>query len=635
MQALAILAFAIISFWFYLPADPDVNGESKSNLGFIGIGIFWFLGIWALGALLAQKIFTFTAIWLNFGLGSALVAYCYLIAGPIFGISEKARGLILITLTILFTVAKFGVNAGRWQRRDRFDTVSKIILTSMLGLLCLLSFELHSFWDPLWYNLAATRAWFERGEIKLSSSNIIFFQASAWDYLYLPIQQLFGQRGGAGLIPAQIAAQITHSFLGCFGSLLVLRSIALKRHALLSPSLATLIACVSVALPITAFAAVTAKNDWGAIFWALVAMRIFQEGSRSLLPMFVGAWFLGLAFTAKFTHGFLIIPFLAVFILGQISYWPRIAILCLGFSLGAAPILLRNFLATGNPFFPSFDGIFSEPLLGPAWINAHRAQELQWTGFAKVATRFQELFMESPVIILLPFITFYSLRIRRACTLSWYFSLWFTLLLTLFFAGESFSIRLLGPFLCLSTLLIIVDSFALLDRRLPTQIFGVPSQKFYVMFVCALLLLQLTRMPFSPSLTRSLDSWIRPAEKIRTFVGGSSMAWIRLQVPSTVKIASIQEPRLYYLAGRSVVRIWDDAQLDHDLAGVEDGSELVRRLKAHGFQYLLESDERIDKIYDEKTVHALAKLIAENPAAIVYEAGHSRVVNLDYFSNAK
>ncbi|MGZ3650882.1 MAG: hypothetical protein ACXWSC_06885 [Bdellovibrionota bacterium] len=455
------------------------------------------------------------------------------------------------------------------------------------------------FWDSLWYHLTAARFWFEAARVHLPPHFPIAFKGGLWDYHFLWGQVLLGSPNGGGLIPAQLFGQWASVSCAIF-SLLVLW----EEGDLFGLSAgAALLGIAGTEL----FMEVSfAKNDWAVVFWSLAAFVYLRRGN-----FLEGAAVAGLAFTAKFTSGFFLLPLLIFETWRQ----PRRASwAALAFSLAASPILLRNAYITGDPFFPALYSIFPTKIIGPSWRSISYYESGSFT-FSALAEKFGFLLRDSPAvpaIFLLPFA-----RVSRAARAGAAFAL-ISLALFWVLSGEKAEWRLAGAALVLLGAYG-AEAALTIGKRLPSR--AMPA---------VLLLLAgyvLWRFPLdwrAPS--RLLGD---PAERIREHVAGNAMAWVRMNAAPGSGVVTLNEQRIYYLFPFSPRRAFDDPELDSALSTATDASAAVAVLKKAGIRYVVLSAEFLDRYFDRRICDLFFALSEAQAGAVPFRTEFSRVLDLD------
>lgn len=257
--------------------------------------------------------------------------------------------------------------------------------------------------DPLLYHLLGPRLWAEHGGFYMDVDLPNALLASTWECLYV-WPEVFFLRGTPlyGLVEAQIFSQWIHLFFAWGGSaLLVMR---LFRGSVREAWL-PLIGLAALFVSGLQWTAPLAKNDAGIAFWSLGAIVFFTESLRES-----GRWkaalsgvFAGLALAGKITALFTLAPVLGLLLLalgrGRGPAWiaKSAALWALGFALGAFPAYARNYLLSGNPFFPLFPKVFPSHWISRSW-EAHFAQvhpSSPLHSLGRLFTRLPDLFRET------------------------------------------------------------------------------------------------------------------------------------------------------------------------------------------------------------------------------------------------
>ncbi len=483
-------------------------------------------------------------------------------------------------------------------------------LTALLYLA--LSFTLDSMPDPLYVYLTAPRIFSEAGSIHLPAHFPIALQSGLWEYLFLWGNMLLGSSDGGGLIVGQFFGQWLHLLLGVFGSVFALRRILLRLIPSLDSSWLTILLLFPFLSIAFANSAYLAKNDWGAIFFALTGLTLLLEDRPRLAGIFWGA-----AFTVKYSIAF---SFLGFFLLWRRCTLKSFCELSFFALLSAMPILFRNALFTGNPLFPTFNQFFHSPFLGPSWegIKAFSGTGLSWS-----AERFQQislLFRETPLVLLSFFLL--PALLWRAVRAHWRIAAagFFPLILFLLFSGTKAEVRLIGA------AFFFVPLFALLVLR---EIYLRYAPRPWAIHALSALLILLTLLYTKHPLVMPFVAFQQktPAEEIRSFPAGMASAWLRLQYPEA-KVASGGETRLYYLLPLKVQRIWDNPEIDRALWAQNSVQGLYRVLDEAGFDFLLLTSSLWDTYYDQTRWDLFSRSSLKFPQAVPFQTETERVIDI-------
>ncbi len=258
--------------------------------------------------------------------------------------------------------------------------------------------------DPLYYHLAAPKLWVELGQIKLTEEHPSFVQATLWESLYGFPLLFLGAKGWFNHVVTHVYAQWMHVFWGQIASLVLARALLQKFFQnKLSFNKAFFVSWLCLCLPCHEWTGGLAKNDF------ILCLLIFSS-LLSILDkrFFIGGLLVGLAFSTKFLAFW--------FFCGALVFIPykKFHLYFLGVFLGFLPVLLRNFLNTGDPLFPIFDST-----LGPHWIsswwNDHNASFIGEPKFQLemfTAWIFNQLFIK-PLPKILLILSFLGLLIKN------------------------------------------------------------------------------------------------------------------------------------------------------------------------------------------------------------------------------
>lgn len=262
--------------------------------------------------------------------------------------------------------------------------------------------------DPLLYHLLGPRLWREAGGFVMHSNLPNALLASSWEILYLwPQLFWFSAKPFFGLVEAQLFSQWLHLIMAWGGSaLLVMR--LFEREV--KPKWLPLIGLAALFVSGVQWTAALAKNDAGIAFWVLGSVVFFADGFRKRSPLCfaLSGIFAGLALSGKVTALLSLAPLLGFLLLAE-KPWQRwrltfigAAAWALGLLAGALPVYVRNYVLSGNPFFPLFPKVFPSPWLSRSWeahfSQVHPSSPLE--ALPRLWLRAPELWRENPFILL-------------------------------------------------------------------------------------------------------------------------------------------------------------------------------------------------------------------------------------------
>jgi hypothetical protein len=339
---LALFLLAIFG-WGGILRQKEQNSKAEIFL----LGVLIFIGwIWASGAVGGLGEST-TWIHLSF----LLVGMC-LAPIPTF-MKAEARATRNSLTSIGVPAAREALAGGEAPNTaDGLDAkfwvaLVPVVLFFVMGILQ--AMQLQVLEDVLSYHLYAPQRWWSAGSIFFDRSYPHLYLASYWEMLYLWALAIFP----AGHLQSFFVfafAQLTHFSLGLMGSFWIL--LRIFRGFPIKKEWALIAALYGVSLFPLLWTSWHAKNDYGALFLVLGSILFLLEHK-----FFRAGLCLGIGVAAKMSAVFSLtaVPILLLLFLrqrvafGNARNW---LFLLLGLVLSLFPFLLRNFLATGNPFFP-------------------------------------------------------------------------------------------------------------------------------------------------------------------------------------------------------------------------------------------------------------------------------------------
>lgn len=485
----------------------------------------------------------------------------------------------------------------------------------LLTLLSIDSLVIHPYWDPLHHHLLGPRIWWEQGKVYFPSERISAYQEGGFEQLFLWPHFFFAGKGGLGLLPVQIFAQLTHFLLGFGGSLLLAH--AFLRREIAAPG-GRIFALMLFAIPASLqFGIPTAKNDWGMVLWTLTAFSLL--GERTVRATFVSGLLFGFTLMAKISSVYAILPILllSLFLFSTLRRPKVLLTLAGGILLGILPLALRNFLGAGNPFFPVFANWFPHAALGPTWREALAAYQ---SGHVSILIRLFEWsreFLFAPALVALPLLW---RRRESALVRALAFALPLGLILFYLTAGEPTELRLIGVCLPISGLL----AGILLDRLMQR----LPYRESLPLLLIALLV---PFLPFRWDALSRIKKISHPEEQARGYIGSEAQAWFRNQFVAGQKAALLVDTRLYHSMPYPIVRIWDAPALDAKVREAKSAPEFLAILKKEGFSHLILTQEKLDLFYPQALVSEVEGWILANDQHVVFRTPYSLVVELSSY----
>lgn len=642
----------IIGFvlWGY-PADPDVVFRSSQVFGTLLLSLFFVFCLLGWGCFFTFRFGLAEAnesspqwLWLLFlalALGSAwailvmgVLGHAGLIGSgkDVFVLIPFALGPYLASRTVFFKT-----HSNQQTRVPHDPTALGVTILTLfafgyilLGRICASTLA-HGTTDPFVYHLLGPRLWWAQGRISMSPIMPIAYQSSYWEYLLLWGTALFCGPKNLGLIELHLFGQMVHVLIGSLGTLLALVLLfwntTTNRSLVFSAALAAM--CNSSMLMYSYLA----KSDWGVAFFCLSGLVFL---TRSIGGQRVGLWagvFGGLAIASKWNMALTFVP--ALFLFGLLRPSKKtlgtLLVACLFAGLVVFPILARNIIESGNPFYPFFDSWFDSP-----WLRLEdKFHPEMFKGFQSVSTAFKKLVSLLSDgfgygLILLPVL----LVAGRWCRDLVNFSL--TAILGLVFFsflkfGPAHFDRWLGPVLLLANACGVVIlgealrwlmALCLSERALPWTTPVIP-------FTCLVVLMPL-QLGFYWKHFKTVKRGISPTLVIRkdsVHLGGSSKAWLRLNAHPSDLIVSSGDDEIYYLSGMNVRVLIFDRILDVLTYGLTDPFSILKVLQSQGAKYLLDT-QHFKTPYWGIRAYLLDQLVLLHPETVVFEGEGSKVVDL-------
>ena len=298
------------------------------------------------------------------------------------------------------------------MKRISLEKTTKYLFYFFLVLKIIESLCLLPHGDPLYYHLVGPRIWLEDGWLALHHF-IPWMQSGYFDYLYVIPTLILG----AGLL-THICGQFLQFSLG--------QGLVAIVGQRLFPSdfLGYLFGLIVLTMNKSSDFFLYAKNDGVMAATYFLTMVLALRKEKPTQPFYLGL-LLGLIPAIKMTGLFYTLP-LGLYLLWQNRKNNKpIFLICSGALLAFTPILLRNYLTIGNPFFPGLIKVFPGIL-----TDAMRSYYLAHMGSALTTTLFfqhlQAYFGGKLVLYLAPILFIYLTAKRRTI------SPWFALPLTSF-----------------------------------------------------------------------------------------------------------------------------------------------------------------------------------------------------------
>lgn len=313
---------------------------------------------------------------LQAALGAGVLSLGLLVAGatigyPVWFLWTALGGLLVVLSKDCLRWVRSWLGLGElWQSSGKLGRVLFALSGVVLGSNLLVALAPPLKFDALVYHLALPQAYLQAGRLVYPPWNMFWGMPQTGEVFYTWAMALGGAEAAAvvGWLVALIALSGVIAYAG--------RRLGARSAAV---AMASLLAGLTFAQA-TAWAYV----DYWVMAFAIAFLILFDQAlkeGRSKNYFWAGI-FAGFAFASKYTAGILVIcaGFAIVWDALRKRRWPdlvrRLGIFLVGGSLPALPWLIKNLLATGNPFYPFLfpSGAMTAPRLdfyqtGQAWGN--------------------------------------------------------------------------------------------------------------------------------------------------------------------------------------------------------------------------------------------------------------------------
>lgn len=435
--------------------------------------------------------------------------------------------------------------------------------------------------DVTHYHLYGPLLWFLDGKITFPESHPDVFLTSLWEYLYLWPILLRSAFPGDPAPVAHIAAQEMHAILGFGYAAFLFRAWMRAWGTSEFIAMATAVfGSLSLALYWTAW---NAKTDYGTLSFLLAAALCFRKVNTDRYWVRMGAFFLGMGIATKWTSAPAAGAILFLESATLAAWWRasdtrgRLHAIIL-FVVPATAILVRNYLGSGLPLYPTSPGANTYPLWGPVmnllW-GPTAAAELNFSDFSRRMLEFDKTYWLIPLALLL------WLRSRDATSLR------FLVAAVFIFACAFFSTRKLlftmdhARYFVFSACLSYASVGLSLDRSFPLRWLRPALSTVIVFFLWFFVPLHASILPH---LTKP-PSW--ESAVYENEPSGGCRRWIRENAAKSDAIAAINDSMLYYMAEWNYRTVPGNADLERIYLSAKDSHDLFSKLREARFQYLL------------------------------------------------
>lgn len=347
------------------------------NLRPIGFALVFVLAFTGLGAPLADLLYRHKSrtdhFLASFAIGTGLTGLSVFILG-IMGIIDTMvyalwtlAGLVLFVITLL----------RRWMPLEMPSFFNRGNSLDILALVIIIPFILQALpnlaspvvsVDALEYHLLIPRIFLNTGQISYIPGLVESNYPLLFEYIYLLVMPLAGD----------VACKSLHFFTGIF--LLVTMGRIITKTApgtgrLLGPAL-------FLSMPVAITAMGWAWNDAAFAFFMLLAVSYFldyhdsEETDRRVRSLLMAGIAAGLAVWTKYTFVMILAALLPLFLAAIIRWrwkWKHLLWFFVPLGLISLLVFIKNYVFTGNPFYPFLNNIFHSPFWNEAASNYFKA----------------------------------------------------------------------------------------------------------------------------------------------------------------------------------------------------------------------------------------------------------------------
>jgi hypothetical protein len=360
------------------------------------------------------------------------------------------------------------------------------------------------------------------------------------------------------------------------------------------------------------------------LFWAFLA-KILSYRQPSIRGIFLSGFFAGAAIAVKYLSltgvvALIVTGLICELVIERQKFRTLLAeanLWLLGIVLACGYWLARNWLLTGNPFYPYWGFLFGAEQRPPidyydmglgkdlwAYLSAFLNMVLYPERFGMFATRISPIFF-----LLIPFAVYAALRVKK----SWPYFLFFLTLYTIWFSlvqADRWVIPILPP-------LLIAAAFGLKSAGGQTRIL---LKRGGILIGLALLTLETLAGVYHYRYAFYLYGgiWSLP-EYTRKMERTAAMAvWVNGNLPADAVILTEAEPRKFYI-NRSIIQ---DKNLNWHTKYAEEGQSAAERtlfLKEKGVTHLILSESATRPTQSKRHLQDLvnadaAELLVEIPS---------------------
>ena len=300
------------------------------------------------------------------GLGFVIISYLIFLLGILRLLNPIFISTFSLVIFILFLIYNLKDKKIFFFSKNKPDKLSRLLILIIffylsLTFLCTLTPAVSA--DALNYHLYLPKLWLKEGRIFTLPFNIYSFFPQGWEMLYLY----------AFIMGGEISAKLLH-FSSLFLILLLFYYFFKDIFSLNSFIYPLMSFLIFISTPSVMRVASWAYVDVIQTFYILLSLYLllfyFKKEERT--SIYLSAIFLGFAISIKYLSLIWLIFFFLLFLeksmekrVAKFTILKQLFLYVLFIFLFASPFYLRNFLETGNPFYPFFYNIFDGKFLNP------------------------------------------------------------------------------------------------------------------------------------------------------------------------------------------------------------------------------------------------------------------------------
>ena len=385
--------------------------------------------------------------WLQTGSGFILIttlSFLFFHFGSVDGrvVSAFGSAVALVSAKRLENVAQTVSSLFAWIRSSALVSLLLLVLVFFYCACCALqTFSPDPFVDVHFYHLLSAWKWATAGKFYDLNWMPYYMQGGLGEYTYAMLGSFVQDQ-----MALVLTGQMVHFAFGVIGASSLVYGLARKW---LNRRFALLALFAYITFPCEYIMLMRAKNDGFVLFYILCALtmglKMWQSSRRSFIHLFY--FFAFFAVGLKHTAAFFIVPFwlVSVVVLGRRkNYRETLKEHARGFAVFVVlglPILIRNLILSGNPFFPAVSEIFA----GYGLVSKPMADELMAYTYVKgsfleiLTQQLSNFYAAKPIYWFGLLAVFPVLKLLKIRAFTWVGILSFVMFCVM--TGQGFSIR--------------------------------------------------------------------------------------------------------------------------------------------------------------------------------------------------